>query len=225
MFSYYGSKSKIITRYPAPVYELIVEPFAGSARYSLMYADHKVHLNDSYKVIADIWEYLISATPEQIYALPELERGADVRKLGQLSEVERNLMGYMVNRGVPYPHHIYTTWAAKGKEITRTKHRILSYLEEIRHWNVSNLDYQELENVEATWFIDPPYKNGGHRYINNGIDYGELAEWCQSRRGQVIVCENSAADWLPFQPLKTFRGQRKTNEEVIWTNSQSSPQS
>jgi site-specific DNA-adenine methylase len=33
MFSYYGSKSKIIDHYPAPKFNKIIEPFAGSARY------------------------------------------------------------------------------------------------------------------------------------------------------------------------------------------------
>ena len=30
MFSYYGSKSKIAHLYPAPQYDRIIEPFAGS---------------------------------------------------------------------------------------------------------------------------------------------------------------------------------------------------
>ena len=37
MFSYYGSKSKIIKHYPKPTTLKIREPFAGSARYSEMY--------------------------------------------------------------------------------------------------------------------------------------------------------------------------------------------
>jgi len=34
MFSYYGSKSKIVDYYPPPKHKRIIEPFAGSARYT-----------------------------------------------------------------------------------------------------------------------------------------------------------------------------------------------
>lgn len=36
--------------------------------------------------------------------------------------------------------------------------------------------------------------------------------------GQVIVCENSSAEWLPFVPLKETIGVRRKTQEVIWTN-------
>lgn len=32
MFSYYGAKTKIVDYYPKPLFDKIVEPFAGSAR-------------------------------------------------------------------------------------------------------------------------------------------------------------------------------------------------
>lgn len=49
-------------------------------------------------------------------------------------------------------------------------------------------------------------------------------KWCQSRRGQTLVCENDGATWLPFQPfhdaLATPGSRRpgKVSKEVIWTN-------
>lgn len=217
MFSYYGAKSKIASRYPAPKYAQIMEPFAGAARYSMLYADHEVWLNDAYCVIADIWNYLIHATPEQINALPDMQQGDDVRLLN-LPPAERYLMGFTVNSGVPYPHNIVTPWAASKREIPKLKKRVLEYLPLIRHWKVTCLDYTEMPDVEATWFIDPPYSNGGSRYVKNHMDYGQLAEWCRSRRGQVIVCENGEADWLPFRHLVSVYGQKKHTKELIWTN-------
>ena len=35
MFYYYGRKKQIIRHYPSPNYDTIIEPFAGSAAYSL----------------------------------------------------------------------------------------------------------------------------------------------------------------------------------------------
>ena len=37
MWSYCGSKSKLVKHYPTPKHNLTIEPFAGSARYALRY--------------------------------------------------------------------------------------------------------------------------------------------------------------------------------------------
>ena len=219
MWSYLGSKSKTIKRYPLPVCSTIIEPFAGTARYALLYSDRQVILNDIYKVITDSWSYLVGATPEQIENLPDLKRGDDLRNLN-ISDVERNLLGFIVARGVSSPRNICSEWSATSKEIDIFKKRVLKNLDKIRHFKIMNVDYRELENVEATWFIDPPYQHGrfpGSRYIHDAIDYVELADWCKSRRGQVIVCENTKANWLDFKPLLELHGQRKRTVELIWT--------
>ena len=57
MFSYYGSKSKIVDYYPPPKYGKIIEPFAGSARYSLRFWQKDVLLVDKYPVIIEVWNY------------------------------------------------------------------------------------------------------------------------------------------------------------------------
>ena len=58
MFSYYGSKSKIVDYYPPPKHKKIIEPFAGSARYSLKYWQNDITIVDKYDVIVKIWKYL-----------------------------------------------------------------------------------------------------------------------------------------------------------------------
>jgi hypothetical protein len=207
----------VASKYPFPKYRLIIEPFAGSARYSLLHGyNRNVVLCDSYLVIANIWKYLIQATPDQINNLPNLKRGDDLREFEMLP-VERDLMGFMVNRGSPYPKNIYTTWSAASNEIEKSKQKIIKDLDNIRHYKIIHGDYRELKNVEATWFIDPPYQNGGQYYVHNKINYSELADWCKSRKGQVIVCENSSASWLKFKPLCETWGQKKTSKELVWT--------
>lgn len=143
MFSYYGSKSKIVKKYPKPEYDHIVEPFAGSARYALEYWDRDVTLVDKYNVIIKIWEYLKRASAKDIESLPELERGDRIPDY--LCEEEKYLLGFAVNRGSPHPKNVYTTWAARDKEITRHKKRILANLEKIRHWNFICGSYESLE--------------------------------------------------------------------------------
>lgn len=40
-----------------------------------------------------------------------------------------------------------------------------------------------------------------------------------NRSGQVVVCENTKADWLPFKPMKQIQGGANTNTtEAIWSN-------
>ena len=46
MFSYYGSKNKIAKLYPLPKYDLIIEPFAGAAWYSVLHRYKNVLLNE-----------------------------------------------------------------------------------------------------------------------------------------------------------------------------------
>ena len=57
MFSYYGSKWRVAPRYSPPVEDTIVEPFAGSATYSLLYPGKKVLLNDLNPRVAEARGY------------------------------------------------------------------------------------------------------------------------------------------------------------------------
>jgi hypothetical protein len=63
----------------------------------------------------------------------------------------------------------------------------------------------------------------GYLYPYNRLNYSELAAWCRSRPGQVIVCEEEGADWLPFRPLAlNYRRHKRCGRndiryhEMIW---------
>jgi 16S rRNA G966 N2-methylase RsmD len=105
-------------------------------------------------------------------------------------------------------------------DIGLAKKRIANDLYKIRHWKIKQGDYRDIPNESATWFIDPPYQNGGHKYTqgNGAIDFHRLAEWCKERQGQVIVCENTKADWLPFWRMKDLNGAYSKTAEAIWCN-------
>ena len=91
-------------------------------------------------------------------------------------------------------------------------------LHKIKHWDIRLGSYDSLDNRKATWFIDPPYFVGGEYYPkgSKNINYKNLADWCKSRGGQVIVCENSNANWLPFEHLKEHWGGIKKSTEVVY---------
>ena len=108
---------------------------------------------------------------------------------------------------------------------TTIRERIASQLQAVRHWEILYGDYNSAPDIEATWFIDPPYEIAGklYRHGSDDIDYKALGDWCRSLRGQVMVCENVGASWLPFVPFMTAkstpgkRGKSKS-AEAIWLN-------
>ena len=214
MFSYYGSKSKIVQYYPQPTKDKIIEPFAGSARYSLRYWEKNILLVDKYKVIVDIWHYLQRASEKDILGLPSNKEFSNVDELKNLSNEEKFLIGFCIGRANQRPLR------KKGQfnDWDNDKIRIASNLYKIKHWKIIQGSYEDLENENATWFIDPPYYVGGYKYKENKIDYTLLANWCKSRLGQVIVCENTKASWMNFKPMLDFSGAMTKTTEAIWTN-------
>lgn len=225
MFSYYGSKSKIAKFYPKPEYGLIVEPFAGAAWYSVMHRGKEVILNDTNPTIVRIWDYIINkADPGFIRNNSDFRLGEDIRNKGFEAAYEE-LVGFCINRGTAHPCHIVQQWSCQvltnprwASTTAYALRRIADMVNEVKHWIITNDHFRNMPDIEATWFIDPPYQAGGIYYNQPKINYQELAEFCKTRRGQVIVCENSDADWLPFNPLTITHGQKKKTIESVWTN-------
>jgi site-specific DNA-adenine methylase len=217
MFSYYGSKSKIVDYYPPPKYGKIIEPFAGSARYSLKYWDREILLVDKYPVIVEVWNYLKNASEADIKSLPKLDTGQTIDDYN-LSDIEKKFMGFMVQDGTTGMRRTASYFAVK--RMNEKFDFIIKNLNKIKYWEIRLGSYDQLKNMEATWFIDPPYQFGGHEYkcSNKQIDFKKLAEWCQDRNGQAIVCENTKANWLPFKPMVDMQGAMFRTTEAIWSN-------
>jgi hypothetical protein len=215
-FSYYGSKWRLSPRYDEPLHGTVIEPFAGSACYSLYWHHKAVRLYDKSQVICSIWEYLINVSEAEVRKLPILKPGQAIPL--SLPEEARNLMGFWVTKGAAAPGKSMTRNRNLGHWSPTMRERIASQLQYIRHWSITQSCYLDIPNTEATWFIDPPYKVGGHKYTENKIDFPRLAEYCRTRKGQVTVCENGEAGWLPFTTFASTKGLKKTSAEVVWTN-------
>jgi site-specific DNA-adenine methylase len=228
--SFYGSKYRMAPRYPKPEHSLLVEPFAGAAGYAVRHAHPhlRVVLYDKDPVIAGIWDYLIHVTEREMRALP-VEFASTKDLPDWVPQEARWLMGFWITKAATRPR---VTSNGKWNQASypnsyfwgsRTRERIAGQLSAIRHWKVYNRSYQEAVHGEATYFVDPPYRDKGcyYRCGSSGIDYGELGEWCKGLAGQVIVCEQggAGADWLPFRPLARVKALRlKYTEEVWWSN-------
>lgn len=218
MWSYYGRKSKLVHLYPDPKHDVIIEPFAGTACYAL-YKDNwerSVILRDVNPKIIRIWKWLQAASPGDILSLPDVGPGVPIPKSGICKEADW-LIAFWANRGSEQPRNISGRYSNISRIWEKAKSDISDNLHKIRHWDIQIGDYRHLPNIKATWFIDPPYQCGGDRYAYcEPVDFPSLGQWCQQRLGQVIVCENEPADWLPFSLLKDFRGQRTSTKELAW---------
>lgn len=225
-FGFYGGKWRDTLKfYPPPRHKTIVEPFAGSAGYAVRHHDRQVILGEKDPVIFGVWDYLIKTPASEILAIPDLEDGQSVSDL-EVCQEARWLVGFWLNRAAARPRTGPSAWMREGIRPgsfwgDRVRNTIASQVGRIRHWKVYNCSYEKIPwTAEATWFIDPPYQKQGrhYHYGANDIDFEALGAWSRERHGQVIVCEQDGADWLPFRTLamtKTTRAGTRSHE-VVW---------
>jgi len=176
--------------------------------------------------MASVWRYLIKATAKEILALPLIEYGQSVDDL-KVNQEARILIGLNCNNGAASPSKRLSSWSKdnpNGFWGEKYRQRVAQNVERIKHWMIIESDYSNAPDIEATWFIDPPYNNkAGSYYPTQVDDYQALADWCKSCQGQVMVCENEGADWLPFKPFMAVQANNSKNGgkismEAIWTN-------
>lgn len=227
-FTFFGGKYRAAKHYPAPVHETIVEPFSGAAGYSLRYFDRDVHINDADPVIAGTWEYLTKVSSEEVLRLPLWDGSWETTEDLALPQEARWLIGWWLNKGTTAPGKRPSAWVRNTPpdEVGENywgpgvRARIARQVDSIRHWTVTHGSYEDLPDREATWFIDPPYEIAGS-YVHRTIDFPALGEWCRTRSGQVMVCENVGATWLPFTPFRDIKGtagRKRTgvSKEALW---------
>ena len=226
-FSFYGGKWRDAPKYPAPRHSTIIEPFAGSAGYSVRHHHLKVVLCEKDPEIAAVWQYLLRVRPEEILRIGDVDPGQTVDDLRCCQEA-RLLVGLWLNRGASAPRKSPSKWMRSGVRPgsfwgPRVRDTIAAQVDRIRHWTLIEGSYEALQNTHATWYIDPPYqKQGNHYRCGSGqIDYEHLARWSRGRSGLSIVCEAVGASWLPFKPFADVKATRTgtRSKEAIWTSS------
>jgi hypothetical protein len=225
IFPFYGSKWRDAKRYPPPTHGIVIEPFAGSAGYSLWHAPRKVLLIDADPIIVGVWEYLIGASEAEILALPDLELGQSTDDLA-LPQEARWLIGFWLNRGSASPKKTQTAFSRRTERqqlvwSERARQRIVGELDGVRHWKVRHGSYEDCPTAfggadRTTYFVDPPYVDKGRYYRINHVDHAKVGAWCRTLPGQAIVCEQDGADWLPFESLATIKSTKGTSAEAVW---------
>jgi site-specific DNA-adenine methylase len=203
VFYYYGRKKQIAKHYPEPTHDTIVEPFAGAASYSLHGTNWRrnVILVEKDPRVAKVWRWLIEeAKPAQILSLPELRTGEKSSEfLHIIHAATKMAFKYKTIKVTPV---LERNWEISKRVMAASVHKV-------KHWTLLIGDYTAAPDIDATWFIDPPYKAAagqGYAHGSNDLDYDKLAAWCLSRRGQLICCEGESGDYLPFRRLLTLPG-------------------
>lgn len=221
-FSYFGSKFRLAKYYPLPQCDEIIEPFAGSGGYSLRYPEKNVTLYEVYEPLVELWDYLIHVSESEILSLPtqKFDKENPIDEIVACSAA-KILMGFWLTESQTSASRYPLSKSRGGNWTEKKKLQISKQLQYIRHWKIENLSFEKIPNRDATWYVDPPYEKAGKRYRHNKIDYTLLGDWCKSREGQVIVCEQEPAKWLDFVTLRTGRKlvRNASNDhynEVIW---------
>lgn len=236
-FKHFGSKARLAHRLPPPRFNTLIEPFAGSAAYTVLHAKptDTVLLYDTNERVCMIWDFLIHATEKTILSLPvrEIHEGKDIRELGLSHEEFLFLQRWITLSGshqYSMPPCLRGDGSASDKWGTKVRARIARQVNMIRHWKIEQSPYTTAPDIEAHWHIDPPYQSnkiGFSEYKCEPPDYESLAQWCLSRRGDVTVHEQYGAEWLPFETLNSHSctsAQQKNGKEkiaaheVYWTN-------
>ena len=233
-FSYYGSKYTVAKHLGPPRAPVVIEPFAGSAAYSVRWEPEKAILFDANPAIVALWEWLITAAPGDVAAIPD--SFDDFSDVAALPEGASYLVRLWIAKGRAEPSGALSPWYFRYRNARdcrvwgpAVKQRIISQLPKIREWEIHQASWDEIDvgrfGNDVHWHIDPPYSSpAGRRYPHDHVDYDKLADWCRRLPGDVDVCEQEGAEWLPFSPLcsvVTARGRRTgaVSHEAVWRKS------
>ena len=227
MFPYFGGKTRLAPTYPPPLYDTVIEPFAGGAAYAMYWLERRPNLKaiivELDPTIADLWRWLLEpGAAERVEAMPDVKAGERTSEplIALVNNGAREIRT-IVNSGdcAVSPWH-ESKWPRHRALIADRCRKFAGRIEIIEG------DYTKAPNIRATWFIDPPYQTQGHRYAqsSDALDFGELAEWCRTRPGQTIVTEAEPADWLPFEPHRRNLDQKfQMKTELVWYDEEHAP--
>jgi len=226
-FSYYGAKWTAAKHLGPPRRNVVVEPFAGSAAYSVRWEPRVAHLFDVSEEIVTLWDWLINGSANDVERIPDAFDAID--DVMSLPVGPSLLVRFWIAKGRAEASGTLSPWYFRYRNANdckvwgpAVKRRIVKQKPMIAHWTITQASYMNAPDIEAHWHVDPPYSGApGRRYPHNAFDFGALAEWCRSRRGAVDACENDGATWLPFSPLcdvVSSRGRRDGHRsaEVVW---------
>lgn len=211
LFKCFGSKWTSARLLPKPTGEVIVEPFAGSAGYSLRHPHLDVVLYESSAHLRTLWKWIIEEASEtDVRDIPlGLAPGTDIRTLG-LSEGQALLL-----KNWQRTNNVGDLWKTSvwghlpGQWTANTRARVSEEIAIVKHWKMSDEEdgisaFDLHKGRKFTFMIDPPYQYN-FKYLSAAMDYPLLAYLAQGVEGQVLALEGACTktgkvpDYLPFE--------------------------
>lgn len=107
-FSYYGAKWTGAKYYGAPRRDLVIEPFAGSASYSVRWAPKRAKLFDISPDICALWDWLIHCSMADVERIPDAFE--DVAEVMALPIGPQMLARFWISKGRAEPSGTLSPW-------------------------------------------------------------------------------------------------------------------
>lgn len=211
LLKWYGSKWSASRRgrYPQPIGDTVVEPYAGGAGYSLCFADRCVVLAESDGNLFALWHWLIHhATESAIREIPiGVPAGYDIRGLG-LSDGQALLLKHWQRTNNVGDCWTTSPWGhLPGQWTANTRARVAEQSQAIKHWQIVKPGAVKWSLDGATYFIDPPYLYNYRYRSSSAFDFAALAQLVARipATSLAICCEatdkktGAVPEYLPFQ--------------------------
>ena len=219
LFKWFGSKWLSSRIYPSPEHDVIFEPYAGSAGYSLRNHEKRVVLWEDEAQLKALWRWLIKdATTSSVLDIPiNLREGTDIRKLGLLDGQALLLKMWQRTNNVGNCWTI-SPWGNKpGQWTANTRARVAEELHAVKHWRLRRIEFDR----SGTYFIDPPYFYNYRYRFEEAFDHKTLVERIRAipKSSQIIVCEAACQKtgrvprYLRFKPFASRITSRRKKTE------------
>ena len=100
ILKYFGSKWRICKKYGPPRRDVVIEPFAGGASYSVFWEPKKVILVDAFEPLYEAWSWYLGTSQTELEKLPDWVEHVDDHDIPQGA---KNMIGYWLGRGDAKP--------------------------------------------------------------------------------------------------------------------------
>jgi hypothetical protein len=209
LFKWFGSKWSASKHYPPPLHDFVIEPYAGSAGYSLRHSDRQVSLYEANPLLQKLWQWIIEeAEPRDVLQIPlGLAVKTDISAL-DLSEGQKLLLKHWQRTNNVGNCWTVSPWGhLPGQWTANTRARVAREIECVKHWKFEKPSYRKV----ATYFLDPPYQFN-YDYRLPVEDYSALASLATKeipKGSQILFCEavcpltGKVPSYLPFQAFRS----------------------